>query len=64
MPRRTSRRWPPTRLVLFVLSLAFAATAAIQAFLALSTSEWWPGVVAVALAAAAVWCLTTALTTR
>ncbi|MGI5994722.1 hypothetical protein [Saccharomonospora viridis] len=64
MPRRVTRPWPTTRLALFVLALTFAATAAVQAFLAASMSEWWPTVVAAALAAAAVWCLAMALTTR
>lgn len=64
MPRRVTRPWPTIRTTLFVLALTFATTAAIQAFLAASTSEWWPGVLAAALVAAAVWCLAAALTTR
>lgn len=64
MPRRIPRPWPTTRVALFVLALTFATTAAIQVSLAASTSEWWPGVLAAALAAAAVWCLAAALTTR
>ncbi|OQO91242.1 hypothetical protein B1813_15405 [Saccharomonospora piscinae] len=62
MPRRVASPWASTRRMLCVLAVAFLATATAQAFLAASTTEWWPGVLAVTFTAAAGWCLATALT--
>jgi hypothetical protein len=39
-----------------VLAVAFAGAAVMQVFLAASTTLWWPLIVALALAAAAVAC--------
>ncbi|WP_197319365.1 hypothetical protein [Saccharomonospora sp. NB11] len=61
MPRRVLKPWLTTRLALLVLALTFTATAVVQACLAATTTEWWPGVVAAALTAAAVWCVVEAL---
>ncbi|PXY35301.1 hypothetical protein DI005_15855 [Prauserella sp. PE36] len=57
MLKRAGRYPFSQRLLLIVLALAFAATAVLQAFLASSMSEWWPAVLAAALALAALWCL-------
>ncbi|MFF5986029.1 hypothetical protein [Prauserella flavalba] len=57
MLKRAGRYTFSQRLLLILLALAFAATAVLQAFLAGSMSEWWPAVLAAALALAALWCL-------
>lgn len=62
MFRRATRMCFPHRVSLCVLAFAFAGTAVVQVFLATSMSEWWPLVLTVALALAALWCLVTAVT--
>ncbi|ASR33884.1 hypothetical protein BAY61_01520 [Prauserella marina] len=44
------------RLILSLVALTFAATAALQLMLARSMTEWWPVPVAVALTLAAIGC--------
>ncbi|WP_048876872.1 hypothetical protein [Saccharomonospora saliphila] len=60
-PRPVPRR-ALSRGVLFLLAAAFGGTAGVQVFLAGTMSEWWPAVLAGALAVAALWCLVTAVT--
>ncbi|MEU6641231.1 hypothetical protein ABZ863_01635 [Saccharomonospora sp. NPDC046836] len=57
MLKRDDRFTFPQRLLLLILAFVFAATAVLQAFLAGWMSEWWPAVLAAALALAAVGCL-------
>ncbi|CAM2984664.1 hypothetical protein SAXI111661_11955 [Saccharomonospora xinjiangensis] len=64
MPRRVTRPWASARGILFALALTFATTAAVHAFLAFSTSEWWPAALAAGLVAAAAWCAASALDDR
>ncbi|OLT44211.1 hypothetical protein BJF85_20260 [Saccharomonospora sp. CUA-673] len=59
--RQISDHWPShlliERVLFLLLALAFAATATLQLFLADSMSVWWPIVLAVLLALAALLCL-------
>lgn len=52
------------RMFLSALALTFAITATLQGFLAASTSEWWPAVVAAVFGSAALWCLAAVLRYR
>ncbi|PXY32759.1 hypothetical protein [Prauserella muralis] len=61
MLKRAGRLSMTQRLLLVMASLAFAATAAVQAFLAGTMAEWWPVVLAVALALAALFCAAAAV---
>ncbi|MFC4001807.1 hypothetical protein ACFS2C_01765 [Prauserella oleivorans] len=61
MLKRSVRVAWSQRLMFVMLALVFAATAALQGFLASSVSEWWPAVLAALLALAAAGCLFAAL---
>lgn len=60
MLKRAGRLSVRQRLLLAMASLAFAATAAVHGFLAGTMTEWWPAVLAVILALAALFCAATA----